>query len=136
MNLGTPGPHYFGDLFVKLGTPYRMRMRVPHGYSIYSATVKKFHRFRAYLIHTRGWPVPVCSFIKLLQMATSQTGSTADVDACSDNELVEVENHKNEARFKSADGNLYYVGGGKLTSCLNTSLSLFSVVFHSACSKT
>ena len=32
-------------------------------------------------------------------MATSQTGSTADVDASSDNELVDVENHKNEARF-------------------------------------
>ena len=32
-------------------------------------------------------------------MATSQTGSTADVEACSDNELVDVENHKNEARF-------------------------------------
>ena len=32
-------------------------------------------------------------------MATSQTGSIADVDACSDNELVDVGNHKNEARF-------------------------------------
>ena len=30
---------------------------------------------------------------------TSQTGSTADVNACSDNELVDDENHKNEARF-------------------------------------
>ena len=30
---------------------------------------------------------------------TSQTGSTANVDACSDNELVDDENHKNEARF-------------------------------------
>ena len=80
-------------------------------------------------------------------MATSQTGSTTDVDACSDNELVDVQNHKNEMRFtfslihqylqygtypsdfqkpdkqalrkrskffKSSDGNLYYVGGGKL----------------------
>ena len=80
-----------------------------------------------------------------------QTGSIADVDACSDNELVDVGNHKNEARFifnqihqylqygtypsdlqksdkqalrkrskffKSADGNLYYVGGGKLALCL------------------
>ena len=32
-------------------------------------------------------------------MATSQAGSTADVGACSDNELVDVENHKNEVRF-------------------------------------
>ena len=32
-------------------------------------------------------------------MATSQTGSAAGVSACSDNELVDVENHKNEARF-------------------------------------
>ena len=78
-------------------------------------------------------------------MASSQTGSTTDVDACSDNELVDVQNHKNEMRFtfsqihqyltypsdfqrsdkqalrkrskffKSSDGNLYYVGGGKLT---------------------
>ena len=30
---------------------------------------------------------------------TSQTGSTADVNACSNNELVDDENHKNEARF-------------------------------------
>ena len=99
-------------------------------------------------------------------MATSQTGSTADVGACSDNELVDVENHKNEARFtfsqihqylqygtypsdfhksdkqalrkrskffKSADGNLYYVGGGKrgivalclLPHCVFSVLSYF-----------
>ena len=32
-------------------------------------------------------------------MATSQTGSTADVGTCSNNELVDVENYKNEARF-------------------------------------
>jgi len=32
------------------------------------------------------------------QMATSQTGSTADVNACRDNELVDVES-KNEERF-------------------------------------
>ena len=91
------------------------------------------------LLHTRGWPAPVCSFIKLLQIATLQTGSTTDVDACSDNELVEVENHKNEVRFKSADGNLYCVGGGKLvvaTYMPLASISLFSVVFYSACSKT
>ena len=85
-------------------------------------------------------------------MATLQTGSTADVDAWSDNELVKVENHKNEARFtfsqihqylqygtypsdfqksdkhalwkrlkffKSADGNLYYVGGDKLAVAIS-----------------
>ena len=58
-------------------------------------------------------------------MATLQTGSTADVDVCSDNELVKGENHKNEVSFKSLDGNLYYFGGGKLAvaiaSCLNIS---------------
>ena len=32
-------------------------------------------------------------------MATSQTGSAMNVDACSDNELVNVQNHKNEMRF-------------------------------------
>ena len=49
------------------------------------------------------------------------------VDSC---ELVEVENHKNEARFKSADGNLYYVGGGKLAVavCLLPQY-LFSVLY-------
>ena len=83
----------------------------------------------------------------MLKMATLQTGRTTDVDACSDNELVDVQKHKNEMRFtfsqiqqylqygtypsdfqksdkqalrkifkffKSSDGNLYYVGGGKL----------------------
>ena len=85
--------------------------------------------------------------ISQVQMATLQTGSTADVDACCDNEQVDFGNRKNEASFtfsqfhqylqygtypsdfqksdkqalrkrskliKSADGNLYYVGGGKL----------------------
>ena len=68
-------------------------------------------------------------------MATSQTGSTADVDACSDNEQFEVENHRNEAWFKSADGNLYYVGGGKLAVaiCLLPQY-IFSVLY--SCSKT
>ena len=63
-------------------------------------------------------------------MATSLTGSTADANACSDNELVEVENHKNETRFKSADGNLYYVGGGRLAEaiCLLPQY-LFSVLY-------
>ena len=102
-------------------------------------------------------------------MATSQTGSTADVDACSDNELVDVENHKNEARFtfsqihqylqygtypsdfqksdkqalrkrskffKSADGNLYYVGGCKLAVaiCLLPQhlLSVLYFILHAA----
>ena len=32
-------------------------------------------------------------------MATLQTGSLANVNACSDNKLVNVGNHKNEARF-------------------------------------
>ena len=32
-------------------------------------------------------------------MATSQTGSAADVSTCSDNEIVNVDNQKNEARF-------------------------------------
>ena len=97
-------------------------------------------------------------------MATLQTGSIADVDACSDNELVDVGNHKNEARltftqihqylqygtypsdfqksdkqalwkrskfFKSADGNLYYVGRGKLgiATCLLPHY-LFSVLSY------
>ena len=59
-------------------------------------------------------------------MATSLTGSTA----CSDNKRVKVENHKNEARFKSADGNLYYVGGGRLAVaiCLLPQY-LFSVLY-------
>ena len=80
----------------------------------------------------------------------SQTGSTADVGACSDNNIADVENQKNKARFsfsqihqylqygthpsdfhksdklalrkrsnffKSADGSLYYVGGGKQGIC-------------------
>ena len=32
-------------------------------------------------------------------MLKMDTGSTTDVDACSDNELVDVQNHKNEMRF-------------------------------------
>ena len=82
-----------------------------------------------------------------------------DVDVCSDNELVDVGNHKNEVRFtfsqihqylqygtnpsdfqksdkhalpkffKSADGNLHHVGGGKLAICLLLH-SLFSVLSY------
>ena len=98
----------------------------------------------------------------------SQTGSTADVGACSDNDIADVENQKNEARFsfsqihqylqygtypsdfhksdkltlrkrskffKSADGSLHYVGGGKqgIGFMPLASLSFFSIVlFYSA----
>ena len=45
-------------------------------------------------------------------MVTSQTGSTADVDACSaDNELVDVENRKNEARFTFSQVHQYFQYG-------------------------
>ena len=46
-----------------------------------------------------GWPAPVRSFISRFQMATLQTGTVADIDACSDDELVDFGNHKNEAIF-------------------------------------
>ena len=53
---------------------------------------------KVYCIWT-GWPVSVHSFIsRRFQTATSQIGS-ADVNACSDNELVDVGNNMNEARF-------------------------------------
>ena len=40
-------------------------------------------------------------------MATLQTSSIADVDAYSDNELVDVGNHKNEARFTFSQTHQY-----------------------------
>ena len=58
----------------------------------YSAAVKRFIRsFRAY---KDGLHQSAHSSLS----ATSQTGSTADVNACRDNELVDVES-KNEERF-------------------------------------
>ena len=41
---------------------------------------------------------PARSFNSQFQVAASKTDSIADVDACTDNELVNAGNHKNEAR--------------------------------------
>ena len=151
MRLGTPGPqfhHYFGDPFVKLGTPLkRVRARSAQLFNCLQTT-QLLSKGSSGHSENENIKRMACTSPLIHQSVSdgSQTGSTADVGACSDNDIADVENQKNEARFsfsqihqylqygsypsdfhksdklalrkrskffKSADGSLHYVGGGK-----------------------
>ena len=99
MKLRTPGPQFhnhFGDPFVKLGTPLWTRMRIPRNYilnclqstQLLSKVLSGHSELTAYkqdCLHQSAHST--VSFRWLLRRLH---GSIADVDACSDNELVNV----------------------------------------------
>ena len=160
MKLWTPGPqflHYFGDLFVKLGTPFRTRTRVPRGYSTAFKLLnccQKVHQVIQSLLHIKRM---ACTSL-FIHQAVSDGYRLAALPMSTLAATTNVENHKNEARFtfsqihqylqyashfqmsdkqalrkrskffKSADGNLYYVGGCKLAICLLPQ-HIFSVLY-------
>ena len=91
MKLGIPGfqfHNYFGDTFVLLGTPLEHACAFCMATQLFQSIqlLSKCSSGHSWLKEDGlGCPAPVRSFISQFQMATLQTGSTADVDTCSVN---------------------------------------------------